>query len=145
MRKITARSCARSKESAGLDAALRRTSARRETPVARRHRPIVSGRRIRQARGEAIMSSFALSGRVFAGSVLAGLAWAAPTAPAVAQQMTAPPDFSSNQVGWAGGAGGAGAGVRGVGPNFFAANFVAVPGRLPPVANDPAHPFVPNG
>jgi hypothetical protein len=43
-----------------------------------------------------------------------------------------PPDFSSNQVGWVG--------VGGGGPGF-----AAVPGHLPPVANDPAHPFVPNG
>jgi len=42
---------------------------------------------------------------------------------------TAVPDFSSNQVGWVG----VGAGFR------------PVPGRLPPVTNDPAHPFVPNG
>jgi hypothetical protein len=62
-------------------------------------------------------------------AMLAGL----PTAPAVAQQKPAPPDFSWNdQVGWLG--------VGGAGPGF-----TAVAGRLPPVANDPAHPFVPNG
>ena len=53
--------------------------------------------------------------------------------PAVAQDRmktnTTVPDFSSNQVGWVG----VGAGFR------------PVPGRLPPVTNDPAHPFVPNG
>jgi hypothetical protein len=78
------------------------------------------------------MSSFPSSERLFAASILAGLAWAAPTAPAVAQQKAAPPDFSSNQVAWVG--------VGGGGPNF-----APVPGRLPPVTNDPAHPFVPNG
>ena len=56
-----------------------------------------------------------------------------PTAPAVAQQKAPPPEFShDNQVGWVG--------VGGAGPAF-----AAVPGRLPPVSNDPAHPFVPNG
>ena len=65
-----------------------------------------------------------------AGSVLACLMWMASTAPAVAQQKAAPPDFSSNLVGWVGtGAGG---------------NFSAVPGQLPPVTNDPKHPYVPN-
>ena len=62
-------------------------------------------------------------------AMLAGL----PTAPAVAQQKAATPDFSwNNQVGWLG--------VGGAGPGF-----TAVAGRPPPVANDPAHPFVPNG
>jgi hypothetical protein len=62
-------------------------------------------------------------------AMLAGL-WAAPV---VAQEKAAPPDFSwNNLVGWIG--------VGGAGPGF-----AAVAGRLPPVANDPAHPFVPNG
>jgi hypothetical protein len=39
------------------------------------------------------------------------------------------PDFSSNHVGWVG----------------MGAGFLPVPGHLPPVTNDPAHPFVPNG
>jgi hypothetical protein len=78
------------------------------------------------------MSSFTLSERLLAGSILAGLAWAAPTAPAVAQHKAAPPDFSSNRVAWVG--------VGGGGPNF-----APVPGRQPPVTSDPAHPFVPNG
>jgi hypothetical protein len=56
-----------------------------------------------------------------------------PSAPALAQQKAAAPDFSrNNQVGWVG--------VGGAGPAF-----AAVPGRLPPVSNDPAHPFIPNG
>src|SRR5258708_1490621 len=74
------------------------------------------------------MSSSTLSVRMLAGGILAGLMWAAP---AVAQKAAAP-DFSSNQTGWVG--------IGGGGPGF-----VAVPGHLPPVANDPAHPFVPNG
>jgi len=53
-------------------------------------------------------------------------------APAVAQQKAAPPDFSSNQVGWIG--------VNGGGPGFE-----PVPGSVPPVSSDRAHPFVPNG
>jgi hypothetical protein len=63
---------------------------------------------------------------------LAGLIGAALAAPAVAQPKTALPDFSSGHVGWLG--------VGGGGPSY-----AAVPGRLPPVNNDPAHPFVPNG
>jgi hypothetical protein len=78
------------------------------------------------------MSSFTLGERLIAGSIVAGLAWAAPAAPAAAQQKAAPPDFSSNQVAWVG--------VGGGGPGF-----VPIPGHLPPVASDPAHPFVPNG
>jgi hypothetical protein len=79
------------------------------------------------------MSAFALRQWVLAGSILAGLAAAAATAPTLAQQNEAPPDFSWNQtIGWVGAGGG--------GPGF-----VALPGHLPPVANDPAHPFVPNG
>jgi hypothetical protein len=57
---------------------------------------------------------------------------AAPIAPAVAQQKAPPPDFSSNLAGWVGRNGG--------GPFFE-----PVPGRLPPIVSDPAHPFVPNG
>jgi len=78
------------------------------------------------------MSSFAWRERVLAGSILAGLIWAVPAAPVVAQQKAAPPDFSSNQVGWVG--------LNGNGPFFE-----PVPGRLPPLTQDPAHPFVPNG
>ena len=76
------------------------------------------------------MSSFTLRARLCAGGILAGL-WSGPAAPAAAQPA-APPDFSSNQVGWVGlGAGGP--------------SFAAVAGRLAPVGDDPAHPFVPNG
>src|SRR5438034_6180899 len=50
---------------------------------------------------------------------------------AAAQQTAAPPDFSSNLAGWVG--------FNGTGPFFE-----SVPGRVPPVTSDPAHPFVPN-
>jgi len=54
-------------------------------------------------------------------------------APAAAQDNAAPPNFSwNNQIGWVG--------TQGGGPNF-----TPLPGRVPPVGNDPAHPFVPNG
>src|SRR5262249_30532869 len=77
------------------------------------------------------MSSFTLRTRLVAGSALAWLI--AATAPALAQQKSELPDFSWNsQVGWIG--------VAGNGPGF-----ATVPGRVPPVADDPAHPFVPNG
>src|SRR5262249_39669873 len=70
--------------------------------------------------------------RLLAAGVLAALAGAASTAPVLAQQKQAPPDFSANRVAWVG--------VNGGGPGF-----VAVPGHVPPVTSDPAHPFVPNG
>ena len=71
--------------------------------------------------------------RVLAGSILAALMGAAPTASTVAQEKAAPPDFSSNLVGWVG--------LNGGGPYFE-----ADPGRQPgPVVSDPDHPFVPNG
>jgi hypothetical protein len=82
------------------------------------------------ARGDATMFSFILGERYFL-AVLWCLIWATVTVPALAQQNAPVPDFSSNQTGWVGtGAGG---------------NFTAVPGLLPPVTNDPAHPYVPNG
>jgi hypothetical protein len=49
-----------------------------------------------------------------------------------AQQKAAPPNFSSNQFGWVR--------VGQGGPDFD-----AVAGKVPPVTNDPAHPFVNNG
>jgi hypothetical protein len=77
------------------------------------------------------MGSLTSREKVLAGSILACLTWTTSTPHAVAQQKAAPPDFSSNLVGWVGtGAGG---------------NFTAVPGLVPPVTNDPAHPYVPNG
>src|SRR3984893_11352339 len=48
-----------------------------------------------------------------------------------AQQKSNPPDFSSNRAGWA---------ALERGPTF-----AAVPGQVPPVTSDPAHPYVPNG
>jgi hypothetical protein len=68
--------------------------------------------------------------------MLAAVAWVAPAAPAAAQQKAAPPDFSSNQFGWVGMGGGFGVG---------GAVFSPVAGQLPPLIDDPAHPFVPNG
>jgi hypothetical protein len=64
-------------------------------------------------------------------SVWTVCAWVA--IPAHAQQRPAPPDFSFHfGVGWASADGNG-------------ANFSALPGKLPPVADDPAHPYVPNG
>jgi hypothetical protein len=79
------------------------------------------------------MSSFTLREKLLAGSILVGVMAAAPIAQAVAQQKAAPPDFSSNNVGWVG--------LNGNGPFFE-----PVPGRSPgPVTQDPKYPFVPNG
>jgi hypothetical protein len=77
------------------------------------------------------MFSFTLRGWKL-GAILVGLMWATPSTPAAAQQKASLPDFSSNGVGWVG--------LNGNGP-FYEPG----PGRLPPVAGDPAHPFVPNG
>jgi hypothetical protein len=78
------------------------------------------------------MGSFALREKLLAGGLLAGLVGVAAITPALAQQQE-PPDFSWNQtIGWIG--------VGGGGPGF-----TAVPGRLAPLTQDPAHPFVPNG
>ena len=78
------------------------------------------------------MSSFTLREKLLAGSILVGVVAAATIAQAVAQQKAAPPDFSSDNAGWVG--------LNGGGPFFE-----PVPGRPPPVTQDPAHPFVPNG
>jgi hypothetical protein len=79
------------------------------------------------------MGSFALKQRLCAATILAGLIGATAIAPSLGQQpREAPPDFSWNEtIGWIG--------VGGNGPGV-----AAVPGHLPPVASDPAHPFVPN-
>jgi hypothetical protein len=72
------------------------------------------------------MSFSTLKDLALAGSMMAGLtlAWAEPAA---AQQK--PPIFSPDlSVGWIG-----------------VGEFRPVPGRLPPVTNDPKYPFVPNG
>jgi hypothetical protein len=81
------------------------------------------------------MSAFPLGGKLRAGGVVAavaGLIAAVPTAPAVAQQKATPPNFSSSEFGWVR--------VGQGGPDFD-----AVVGEIPPVASDPAHPFVNNG
>jgi hypothetical protein len=78
------------------------------------------------------MFTFTSTGRLLVGGVLTVFVCTVLTTAIVAQQNLSPPDFSSNQVGWVG--------VGGGGPGF-----APVPGHLPPVANDPAHPFVPNG
>jgi hypothetical protein len=75
------------------------------------------------------MFSFTLRGWKLGNAIFAGLIW---TTPAAAQQTASLLDFSLNGVGWVG--------LNGNGP-FFEPG----PGRLPPVAGDPAHPFVPNG
>jgi hypothetical protein len=74
------------------------------------------------------MSLITLRELALASSIVAGLpvAW---VAPAVAQQKTTPPLLSSDlTVGWIG-----------------MGDFQPIPGRVPPVTNDPKHPFVPNG
>src|SRR5262249_18516859 len=113
-------------------AALRKASACGSLIARSEHSAPIAINKGNTAKGGAPMSSFTLSAGAFAGGILAGLMGAAATAPAAAQQKAAPPDFSSNQVGWIG--------VNGGGPGFE-----PVPGRLPPVSSDPAHPFVPNG
>jgi hypothetical protein len=68
-----------------------------------------------------------------AGVVLLAIIAVAPITPTAAQQNAAPPDFSSNNLGWVG--------LNGNGPFFE-----PVPSRLPgPLTQDPKYPFVPNG
>ncbi len=74
------------------------------------------------------MSLFTWREIALAGSTVAALvaAWAAP---AVAQEKTTPPIFSWDlTVGWIG-----------------VGDFQPVPGRVPPLSQDPKYPFVPNG
>src|SRR5690349_21835023 len=82
------------------------------------------------AGGDATMSLFTSKEKLFASSILVGMMAAAPLAQA--QQKAAPPDFSSDNVGWVG--------LNGGGPFYE-----PVPGLIPPVSQDPAYPFVPNG
>ncbi len=70
--------------------------------------------------------------KLVSGGLVLCLAAAAPAPAVLAQQKEAPPDFSSHDVGWVG--------LNGGGPFFE-----AVPGQIPPVTQDPAHPFTPNG
>jgi hypothetical protein len=70
-------------------------------------------------------------------SALAAVAWAAlmlaaTIVPATAQQGSAPPRFARDPMwGW-------------VPVGSAAAGFTAIPGRVPPLADDPAHPYVAN-
>jgi hypothetical protein len=79
----------------------------------------------RHGNRRATMSLLTLRELALAG--MAGLiGWAAPAA---AQQKAAPPVFSWDRtIGWIG-----------------MGEFQPVPGRAPPLTNDPKHPFVPNG
>ena len=78
------------------------------------------------------MSLFTRKERSLAGSILFALVGTAAIVSAAAQPKATPPDFSSNGAGWVG--------LNGAGPFFE-----PVPGQLPPIVSDPAHPFVPNG
>src|SRR5260370_27709154 len=78
------------------------------------------------------MSLFTSTEKLFASSILGGMAAAALAAQAVAQEKAALPDFSSDNVGWVG--------LNGGGPFYE-----PVPRLIPPVSQDPAHPFTPNG
>jgi hypothetical protein len=78
------------------------------------------------------MSLFTWREKLLACSISAGIAAVVPIAQAVGKEDAAPPDFSANNVGWVG--------LNGGGPFFE-----PVSGRVPPVSQDPAHPFVPNG
>src|SRR5271169_1183214 len=97
--------------------------------------PVTRGRwpnRLQRAgvaeKGGAAMSVFTLRKLALASGIVAGLlgAWAAS---AEAQQSTTAPLFSSDlTVGWIG-----------------MGEFRPVPGRVPPITNDPKYPYVPNG
>jgi hypothetical protein len=78
------------------------------------------------------MCSFAYLQGTLTTLLVAGFAATALIDSAAAQQTLAPPDFSANLAGWVG--------LNGTGPFYE-----SVPGRLPPVVSDPAHPFAPNG
>ena len=78
------------------------------------------------------MCSFTFEQRILAAFTVTGFTAATLMAPAVAQQTAAAPDFSANLAGWVG--------LNGGGPFYE-----PVPGHLPPVVSDPAHPFTPNG
>lgn len=74
------------------------------------------------------MSFFAFRQKLLAGCMLVALMGLAATAESTAQQKTAPPDFSSNNVGWL----------------TFNVDFSIVPGTTSPLHNDPAHPRISN-
>jgi len=73
------------------------------------------------------MSKFAWAGLLAGGSMLAAGAF---LAGALAQTAASPPDFSSAGTSWSQGNG---------------VNFMPVPGSVPPIVNDPAHPHYSNG
>jgi hypothetical protein len=74
-----------------------------------------------------IQAAGALAGVVALMLAAAAMAQAPPS-----QSNSAQPDFSSNSAGWVG--------FNGGGPFYE-----PVPGRIPPIVSDPAHPFTPNG
>jgi hypothetical protein len=74
------------------------------------------------------MSTFDSSTDLLARGILTGVICAGLTAGAAAQQKAAPPDFSSNDVGWL----------------TFYVDFSIVPGATSPLHGDPAHPRVSN-
>jgi hypothetical protein len=74
------------------------------------------------------MFSFGSREKLRAVRILAVVMAAAPVAQAMAQQKAAPPDFSSNNVGWL----------------TFNVDFSIVPGGTSPLRNDPAHPRISN-
>jgi hypothetical protein len=73
------------------------------------------------------MSTFSVRKTCLAGGMAAALVCAMTSAEVAAQQTTAVPDFSSNQVGW-----------------IAAGEPVSVPGKPAPVRQDPAYRYVPN-
>ncbi len=76
------------------------------------------------------MYSFTVREGVLAGGILAGLICAMPSAPAIAEEKAAPPDFSSNQTGWI----------------SIGGDLTEIPGaRVSIVRTDPNFPYVPNG
>ena len=74
------------------------------------------------------MSIFDSSTDLLARGILTGVICVGLTAGATAQQKAAPPDFSSNDVGWL----------------TFYVDFSIVPGATSPLHGDPAHPRVSN-
>jgi hypothetical protein len=73
------------------------------------------------------MSRFTSRRQLLSGSIISGLAC---VALAAAAQKAAPPDFSSNDVGWI----------------AIGGDFAEIPGSGPAlVRNDPVHPYVVNG
>ena len=74
------------------------------------------------------MSRYANTSRLIAGGLSASLLCAATLAPAQDAGRAKPPDFSAGNAGWV----------------TIGTDWIAMPGSPPPVASDPAHPYVPN-